>query len=91
MDLQKILQICVRRFVNPHPGVLYISERSKKIMGYERVKTGTILPIQKLFIGNKHTECIKFRALRAKLKASAVHIWPADRMLCIPALNNGRS
>jgi hypothetical protein len=26
--------------------------------------------------------------LRARLKAFAGHIWPAGRMLCMPALNN---
>ena len=34
----------------------------------------------------KQAKCTRFWALRAKLKASEGHIWPAGRMLCLPAL-----
>ena len=35
----------------------------------------------------KKAEFMKFRVLRAKLKASTGHIWPAGRMLCMPAID----
>ncbi len=39
-----------------------------------------------VFLANKQAEKSKLRTLRARYKASAGHIWPAGRMLCMPAL-----
>jgi len=38
-----------------------------------------------IYIKNQ-AKCMYIRALRDRLKAFAGHIWPAGRMLCMPAL-----
>ncbi len=45
-----------------------------------------------MFLENFQTKLAKLcamRALRARLKACAGHIWPVDRMLCMPDLKHG--
>ena len=44
-------------------------------------------PIQRGHLLRKQAKSIKFWVTRAKLEASEDHIWPAGRMLCMPALN----
>jgi len=42
--------------------------------------------IQRVFLSKKQANLTKFGVSRAILKASAGHIWPAGRMLCMFAL-----
>ena len=44
------------------------------------------LPIQRVFLSSKQAECTKNWDLRAELKASVGHIWPAGRLFCMPGL-----
>ena len=44
------------------------------------------LPIQRVHLSIKQLKSLTFWAKRAKLNASAGHIWPAGRMLCMPDL-----
>ena len=44
------------------------------------------LLLQRVFLSNKQGKDKKKLALWAQLKASAGHIWPAGRMLCMPEL-----
>ncbi len=43
-----------------------------------------VLETKFIFVLHKHR---KFWALRTKLKASAGHIWPVNRKLCMPDIN----
>ena len=64
-----------------------ISWRAKKnFVENLRAKTDKFLAVQRVFLPNKQAKSANFSALRAKLKAYAGHIWPAGRMLCMPAL-----
>ena len=62
----------------------------KKLFDLTQSQNDMILTIQRVYLLRKQSKSTKFRVQRAKLKAFAGHIWPAGRMLCMPALECNR-
>ena len=63
-----------------------ISWQPKKIQAIPKSPNDKLWPIQRVHLSRKQAKNTKLWAYRAKLNASAGHIWPAGRMLCMPAL-----
>ena len=58
----------------------------KNILPLLKGRNDKFLPIQRVHLSRKQAKITASWTKQAKLKASAGHIWPAGRMLCMPVL-----